>query len=213
MKYKYVLFDWDGCLAKTLELWLEAYQQTLNELGIKKTDREIGTVFGSWQGGSELGAPDNDIFFKRVDSIVEDRIPKVDLHENAVDTIHKLIRSNYILIILSSSYKKFIIPALKLHKIQDAFGFVITGEDVTKHKPDPEAINLAIEKLGGNKKKYIMVGDSYKDVMAAKNAGIDSILYFPKEHGIFYDYEDLIKTEPTHTISNLKEIYDLITRK
>lgn len=49
--YTYILLDWDGCLAKTLDLWLEVYQQTFAEYNIFPEDKAIiQQVFGDWNG-------------------------------------------------------------------------------------------------------------------------------------------------------------------
>ena len=39
-------------------------------------------------------------------------------------------------------------------------------------KPDPAPLFEAIDRLGGNRAKAVMVGDSPFDIDAAKNAGI-----------------------------------------
>ena len=210
MRYKYLLFDWDGCLARTLDVWFESYKKTLDELGIKKKDKEITAVFGNWQGGTLLGAPDNDKFFERVDSMVKDQMPQIELHNGVKKALAKLKEEGYVLAILSSSIREYLIPAMKYHEILDLFEVVITGEDVKEHKPSPEVIYKAMNKLGGNKKEHVMIGDSDKDVMAAGNAGIDSVLYFPEEHKLFYDLDELIKSKPTFLINKFEEISKIL---
>lgn len=52
-KYKYILFDWDGTLAKTLDVWLFAYKEVAGSLNIdlsKYGDREVVEIFFSKQG-------------------------------------------------------------------------------------------------------------------------------------------------------------------
>jgi pyrophosphatase PpaX len=211
MKYKYILFDWDGCLARTLDVWLASYKQTLTELGIKKTDKEIVLVFGSWHGGSELGAPDNDKFFERVDQLVENKMPLVKLYDKAAEIVQKLNSRNFRLALLSSSIRSHIEPAMKANKIYSFFEMLITGEEVKKHKPDPEGINLALRKMNASKKSFIMIGDSTKDILAAKNAGVDSILFYPKEHKLYYDLELLKKSHPTYIANSFDDIFKILT--
>jgi pyrophosphatase PpaX len=213
MKYKNLLFDWDGCLAKTLELWLAAYKSTLKELQINKSDFEITSVFGDWQGGSKLGAPDNDKFFERVDDIVRERMVKVDLHDGVKSVLRKLKDKGFTQVVLSSSLREYLNPAMEYHGIMDLFEFVVTGEDVKKHKPDPEVINYAVKKLGGPKSGYIMIGDSNKDMFAARNADIDSILYYTEEHKLFYDLNSLLESQPTFVANNFDEIYEFLAKQ
>ena len=51
-----------------------------------------------------------------------------------------------------------------------------------------------------------MLGDSEKDVRAAHNAGIDSILFFPPEHNDYYSLEELAADKPTHIIHSWREL-------
>lgn len=55
-----------------------------------------------------------------------------------------------------------------------------------------------------------MVGDSSSDIIAAQNAGVDSVLFFPTEHAKFYDIKKLIALKPTHTIKDFRDIVLLV---
>lgn len=57
-------------------------------------------------------------------------------------------------------------------KAEHYFDFWIGLEDVTKVKPDPEPVLLALERLKMPKEKALMIGDNYHDILAGKNAGI-----------------------------------------
>ena len=54
------------------------------------------------------------------------------------------------------------------------FSVVIGSEDVFHHKPDPEGVALALDRLGVLPKDALMVGDSAADILAAKAAGCPS---------------------------------------
>ena len=61
---------------------------------------------------------------------------------------------------------------------EDLFDVVVCGSDVSKRKPSPEMLLLAMEKLGITPSESCWyVGDSTTDVIAAKEAGIPSIFY------------------------------------
>ena len=199
-------------MARTLDVWLASYKHTLKELGIDKTDREITAVFGDWHGGVKLGAPDNDQFFNRVDELVKNKMPTIDLQPGAKNTIKKLNRDGCHMAILTSSLREYTIPALKYHNLINMFEIIITGEDVKKHKPDPEVVNLAIERFGTNKETSVMIGDSDKDVFAARNAGIDSILYYPEEHKLYYNLETLRKSKPTYLARSFEDVFKQLTQ-
>ena len=71
-------------------------------------------------------------------------------------------------------------------------------------------LEKGMSNLKGNKNEAIMIGDSRKDLEAANNAGIDSILVYPKSHSIFYKFDELKAYKPTYIVSGLKEITDII---
>ena len=65
--YNYILFDWDGCLAKTLDIWLEAYKQIFSEYGIYPEDNFITQqIFGDWNGPSKVGIKDVESYTKKL---------------------------------------------------------------------------------------------------------------------------------------------------
>ena len=55
------------------------------------------------------------------------------------------------------------------------FDAVVTGNDVTKHKPDPEAFLIACGKLGGHPGETLVVEDAVAGCQAAKAAGMSCV--------------------------------------
>lgn len=48
--YNFVLFDWDGCIAKTLDVWPTAQVESFKQYGIDVTfDEAIRSCRGTWQ--------------------------------------------------------------------------------------------------------------------------------------------------------------------
>ena len=50
-----------------------------------------------------------------------------------------------------------------------------------------------------------MVGDSAKDLGAAANAGIDSILVYPEAHAAYYDLDVLRRFKPSYVCASVRE--------
>ncbi|MFH0768154.1 MAG: HAD-IA family hydrolase [Chloroflexota bacterium] len=55
--------------------------------------------------------------------------------------------------------------------ITNLFSVIIGFEDVSRYKPDPDSINLALSRLGVHPGKTLVVGDSTADIEAARAAG------------------------------------------
>ncbi len=59
--------------------------------------------------------------------------------------------------------------------------------------------------------KPLYIGDSDKDLGAAKNAGIDSVLFYPAEHKKFYNLDALKTYSPTYIVDDFRKIMTIVT--
>ncbi len=209
--YKYIFLDWDGCVAKTLDLWMEAYRQTFQEFGVDLPEKTIAQeVFGDWNGALKFGIKENDLFNKKVVEKVDETYPMVKLYDGAFKTIAKLKKDGKKLALLTSSRRDLVFPALKNNNISTYFDLLLTAGDVKKHKPDPEIINKALTTFNCGKDEVIIMGDSKSDLGAATNAGISSILFYPEENETFYDFEFLKSFNPSFIVRKFDGILDII---
>lgn len=61
--------------------------------------------------------------------------------------------------------------------IADKIDFLVTAEEVGEDKPDPTPFLVALEKVHGNPKTAVVIGDNYeRDIEGANALGIQSIL-------------------------------------
>ena len=200
-KYDYYLFDWDGCLARTLEVWLEAYKTAYAEFGVNPTDQQIAHHFGDWQAPKHFGITDVQGCVDRVVEIANEQLKQVALYDGAADLLHFLKNERKKIALLSSSEKKVLSWGINYNNLEGIFDVIIAGDDVVNHKPHPEVIEKGLSALGADKQKAIMIGDSRKDLEAANNASVASVLIYPKSHELFYDFEQLKSYEPTYIFS------------
>lgn len=204
-RYDYFLFDWDGCLAKTLEAWLGAYRTVFTQYNLNPTDLEIAYYLGDWEIGTHFGIADHVKFNEIAVGIAIEKLKSVELYDGAAELITNLKKSKK-LALVSNGSKEIIQNGLRHNNIERIFDFIITGEDVVNHKPHPESLELALAAIVGTKERAIMIGDSNKDIGAATNFGIDSVLVYPDSHKLFYDLRDLQKLKPTYTISKFSDL-------
>jgi len=206
-KYNTILFDWDGCLAQTLDVWLSSYKKMFAEYDLHPSNKEITSkVFGDWNGPMKLGIKDIREFNEKLLKHVNLGLDNVELYDGAREIIKNLFSEGRRLTISTSSIKSNFMPVFKRHQLEKYFSFILTAEDVKNHKPHPEIIETTIRKFNSNKPKTIIVGDSKSDLGAAQNAGIDSVLFFPENHNLFYDLEELKKYKPTYIVSNFDQL-------
>jgi HAD superfamily hydrolase (TIGR01509 family) len=209
---KYVLLDWDGNLAKTLDIWLKACRMAIENQEVYKSDEEIGSSFGKFADHLEAwGVPNLNKAIDDADTIAKQELPQVELYPDALYVLEELKQRGHKLALVTTSPHENIWHLLEKHHLTEVFDVLVAADDVKNHKPHPEPLETALIRLGGTKDQAIMIGDSDKDIGAANNAGIDSILFYPNEHKKFYDIEKLKELKPTHVVSDFKKIIDIIS--
>jgi pyrophosphatase PpaX len=210
--YNYVLLDWDGSLAQTLTIWLMACKEVLEKRGHYLTSQEIGSSFGAFAAlGKCLGIEDHEAIMSEADEIATRNLPNVELYPNALEMLEYLRISKKKMALITSSSNNHISGLLDKYDLRRYFHVVVTGDMITHYKPHPEPLEIAIKQLGADKNATVIIGDSDKDLGAARNAGIDSILFFPTEHETFYDLAALKQVEPTYIIESFILVKTIIT--
>lgn len=85
---------------------------------------------------------------------------------------------------------------------------VITADDTEKHKPAPDSLNLALNRLGVDSSRAAVLGDHRVDMQAATNAGVESRIGIT--HG--FDNEDTLRfhgaTHIAHSLGDVREYLD-----
>ena len=109
-------------------------------------------------------------------------------------------------------------PVLPAKKILEKFGllsetaqnnkisYYLCGDTTPERKPGPGGIYAILKELNVAPEKAVMIGDDTPDVMAAKNAGIDSIICLEG----FGRPENLLPLEPKYTIGHIKDLMKLV---
>ncbi len=210
-KYQYILLDWDGNLAKTLDIWLEACRIPIEKRGLKLSDEEVASSFGAFAKYiKQWGFEDVDAIIDEADAIATEKLPNVELYPDALEVLEGLRDTGKKLALITTSPHSNIEHLLERYNMAKFFQVIVAGDDTVNHKPHAEPLEKAIEQLGGNKNEAVMIGDSDKDLGAAKNAGVDSILFYPPGHKKFYDLTKLKTLEPTHVVTDFRQILEIV---
>lgn len=112
----------------------------------------------------------------------------------------------------TTSNRNLLYPAINNLDFEKYFEIILTKDDVKNPKPDPEVIEKELEYLGAKKEYCLIVGDSDKDIITGKNAGVDTCLFYPKVNEKFYRKEFLEKDNPTFIIYDLSELLKIVIK-
>lgn len=111
--------------------------------------------------------------------------PESVIPEDVRRALPQLKQQGYILGVISNRDKPFQ-DVLQEHGIGEFFDFSLAAGEVNSFKPEPGVFEHALRQLNLSPKEAIYVGDNYyADVVGARRAGLQPILYDPI--GIFPD--------------------------
>jgi HAD superfamily hydrolase (TIGR01662 family) len=209
--YACVLFDWDGTLAQTLSILLDSYKTAMSNRGVHLPDAVIAQGFGAFpEYMKQWGVPHIDETIEEADALTAHSLPQAALYPGAQATLKSLHEQGKKLGLITTSSRQYVQPILEKYGIYRFFGITLMGSEIKRHKPDPESLRQAMQQLGSSASETIMVGDSDKDLGAAHNAGIDSILFYPPEHHLFYKREYLERLQPTYGVDHLQAVLSIV---
>ena len=87
--------------------------------------------------------------------------------------------------------------------LEHFFDTVVGSDETGRHKPHPDPILLALERLGADAAAAAYVGDSPFDVQAAKAAGVHAVAV---TWGRIHDEERLAREEPDALVHTAEEL-------
>ncbi len=210
--YEAYLFDWDGTLAQSHEMWFDIFRMQLRRYGIELSDNELShRILGRYyQGIQEFGIPEADIpgLIQELDATAKKRYPLIDMFPNAKSVLETLVAKHKKLAVITATPRKIFDAAIDRHNLQELFDVMVTGDQVKEPKPNPSGILKALKQLAVQPHQAVMCGDSPKDLQAAQNAGIDSLLFDPPEYAWQHSRDALAAAKPTYTIHSWQEMLD-----
>lgn len=180
-KYKYFVFDFDLTLADSSQGILECFKHVLKEYNYpEKDDTTIYNTIGlTLVDAFDLltDTPNNPkreemrkAYVKKADEVM---VKHTYFYDDTIAILQTLQNAGGKVGIVSTKYRYRIIDTFKQQAGSFPVDIVIGGEDVKAAKPDPQGLELIIERFGADKQDVLYIGDSYIDAETAQNAGVD----------------------------------------
>jgi HAD superfamily hydrolase (TIGR01509 family) len=183
-----VMFDLDGVLVDSEQLWNEAKEAVVRAAGGQWRDEApfamIGMNTPEWSAymHDELGvqldpAEIADDVVGRVELILRERLP---LLPGAVRAVRAL-QERWVLGLASSANRVIIDLVLELAGIADAFTTTVSSDEVAQGKPAPDVYLEAARRAGVDPQRCVAVEDSGNGLRAAAAAGM-AVIAVPNPH-------------------------------
>lgn len=207
--YDIYLFDLDGTLTNTGPTWLTIFHDGLADFGITGiSDKQVATHTHDWKEVTKLGVPEADVptFIEAAYARANERLPLAPMYEGVEKMLRALKKAGKKIGIFTTMDRPILEPVVARYKFDELFDVIVAGTDVKHRKPHPAGIEHALKKLGAKPDKAVYLGDKDTDILCGKNAGCDSILFYPEDHKLMYDHEVLMASKPTFTIKHWNEL-------
>ena len=196
-----VIFDLDGLIFNTEEIFLEATNQLLAPLGKKQTPEVVGQIMGQPSDVSTQILKD---YHSLTGSVTEIRA-ELDNHFALVldsilafmpgfeELLHCLIQENIPRAICTSSSADYATNLIDRFGYLNEFELIFGGDQIENGKPAPDAYLKVAEMLNISPTTMLVLEDSENGCRAAMAAGAFTVAVpAPHNMGQSYDNVDLI---------------------
>jgi HAD superfamily hydrolase (TIGR01509 family) len=183
-RYRAVVFDMDGLLLETEDLWHASESELFRRHGAEFTHDDQLALIGTSPDVSSrfyaerLGWPierGGELFDEMIGLMHAHVRREVGARPGAVELVGQLRRRKVSLGLASNSPRFLVDDALATAGLSDAFGAIVTSDDVAHPKPAPDIYLRACELLGVDPAEALALEDSTSGVTAAKAAGMACI--------------------------------------
>lgn len=200
MKEIVALFDFDGVISDTEGLYTEFWNAegmkyfSDKDFGIKIKGQTLKHISKFFPSEAELEQA-----IREIDDF--ERSMPYDFVPGAWEFLCELKEAGIPTAIVTSSNDKKMENVWRAHpELKEMVTAVLTSNDFTASKPDPECFLKAMEVLGGSPERAIVFEDSIHGIQAGKNSGafvVGLSTTFPKEriedncHLVIPDFRDI----------------------
>jgi len=205
MKYKNLIYDFDGTLSDTYPCFANAFVDTCKSFNVECGYKQaydllkisVGNAIKSFDFGCDYRKVSN-VFheFHDIRAVVDQKpFPEAE-------PLLRFVKEHGGRNFIYSHSGIIVMQLLNIWGWNELFDGVVDARTPLPRKPAPDGVNLICESYGLEKKDTIIVGDRDIDTDAGKNAGIDGCLFDPDG---YYTSIDV-----TYRVNNLADIEKIL---
>lgn len=215
MKYKLIIFDFDGTLMDTKKTIVIAKQETMRQMGLPVADEKacadtigLSAKIGFQKLCPELSDEMINLCMEKYRLIFEETkktVPPV-LFPHVLETLDALKEKGIVCTMATSRGRSSLTEFLESMKIEDYFSYLLAAEDTALLKPNAEPVLKTLSDLPFNAEDALVVGDMPFDILMGKAAGISTC-------GVTYGISGkdcLVETGADFLIDDISELLKLV---
>ncbi len=207
--YSTYLFDADGTLIDTVGLIVRCFQHTCGVFGgLRVPAHEIEKSVGfslrkqmELYFGSLTDERFDELAKEHMDFQLKHYREYLRLFPGVAEGLACLSAAGKRLAVVTARKRFTLELYLKEMGIFDVFEAVVTLENTTRHKPDPEPALEALRLLSASREDALFIGDSRFDLECAHNAGVDCAFV-----NWSCNHLSEMNAKPTFCIDDLREL-------
>ena len=129
------------------------------------------------------------------------------LYDGVENALQELIDRDFLLGVCTNKPEGLAIELLKRLGLSKYFKAMLGADTLPVRKPDPEHLWATIDRMGGDRKKAVLIGDTITDRNTAKNANLPCVLvgFGPLGDGVN-------QMEPEAILNNYFELPELMEK-
>jgi pyrophosphatase PpaX len=211
MRYPTVLFDLDGTLIDSGEMIVASFRHATRTVLAREIPDE---VLAAAVGGSNIYEQMRAFDEERADELVRVyREHNEPLHEGlqafeGVESLLAMLKSEgRRLGIVTAKRRRTVDLAFSILPLERYFDTVVTAEQTEHHKPHPEPVLTALERLGSRPEEAAFVGDSPFDMGAGNAAGVFTVAV---SWGKIHSPARLLEAGADTVVHTLEELLDVL---
>jgi HAD superfamily hydrolase (TIGR01509 family) len=189
-RYEGYIFDCDGTIADSMLLHHKAWRFAMQKHG--------ATFDYSWEIFTSLAGVGHEDTVRKInvrfsqhldpEAVTRDKEAWYAQHVDEVtpitpmaDYVRSLAEEGAKMAVASGGPRALVLRTLRAIRLEGAFAAVVTQDDISRSKPDPEIFLKAAYLLGVDPHKCVVFEDSHLGIAGAKAAGMDTVL-IPQVH-------------------------------
>lgn len=207
-----LIFDLDGTLIDSSDGVVEAVNYAFDQMGLAACPPEVIKPYIGYplkEMFADLTDVSADLLYNHFQvraktSVVDSSV----VLENVDPILRELRERGFKMAIATTKINAHVDAIIRKFGWEDLFDAAVAGNDVARVKPHPEAIHLAIARLGATPEESMVIGDTENDILAAQSVPTRAVALL----SLYGGHDRVTCLDPDFVISALPELIPILDR-
>jgi HAD superfamily hydrolase (TIGR01509 family) len=182
MARRFILWDHDGVLVDTERWYFAATRDVLRRLDIELSQQTYLDIMthgrSCWDLARAKGFSAEEVSRHRGmrDSLYQEYLRTKDIEVDGVTEVLSALAESFEMAVVTTSRREDFELIHRSRSLLEFFRFVLTVEDYSRPKPEPDPYLAALERFGARPDQAVVIEDSARGLRSALQAGLDCLV-------------------------------------